>query len=184
MSHKNNKKKRQIITGVIIAVYVAIFIFVFLIFLEVLKIDILIANIVLYVSIGCALIGLSTWGIVYLLNKRKEKIIKEEKAAARQNIASTRQQRISEQTDNILGVRTRSASKSTGKVSIDSLIYTGKPGSQTCGICKLTFREDQSICTCPYCESLFHKNHLEEWLISDKDCPVCGRDLSGYIYKV
>ncbi len=176
MSHKNDKKKRYIITGTIITIYVAIFIFVFLVFFEVLAIDILIANIVLYVSIGIAIIGLSIWGIVYLVNKRKEKIIKEQKAAARQNRSSTRQQRTT-------GVRTRSLDKTAEKVSVDSLIYTGKTDNQRCSICKLTCSDDQLICICPHCESLFHKNHLEEWLSKDKDCPVCSRDLSGYITK-
>lgn len=183
MSHKNDKKKRHIVTGIILTVYVAVFLFVFLVFLEILPIDILVANIVLYVSIGVAIIGLSIWGIIYLLNKRKEKIIKEQKAAARQNRSSTRQQRASEQSHSSTGVRTRSLGKTAEKVNADALIFTGETDSQKCGICKLTCSLDQLLCICPFCESLFHKNHLEEWLSRDKDCPVCSRDLSGYITK-
>jgi len=184
MSQKSDKKKRTIITGVILTVYVAVFLFVFLVFLEILAIDVLIANIVLYVSIGIALIGLSIWGIIFLLNKQKKKVLKEQKAAARQTSARTRQQRATEQANSTSSVKPRTLSKSTGKIRLDSLIYAGKIDSQRCSICKLTCSEDQLICTCPFCESLFHKNHLEKWLINDKDCPVCSRDLSGYITKV
>ncbi len=183
MSHKNDKKNRNLITGIILAVYVAIFLFVFLVFLGFLPIEILVASIVLFVSIGVAVIGLTIFGIVYLLNRRKEKIIKEEKAASRQNRSITRQQRASEQSHSTTGVRTRNLHKSVESVSLDTLIFTGKTEGEKCNICKLTCTEDQLICTCPFCESLFHKNHLEDWLIQNKDCPVCSRDLSGYINK-
>jgi len=179
MSLKDDKKRRQLIIGIIIAIYVIIFVFVFLAFLDVIVIDDLITNIILYIAIGLALVGLSIWGIIYLKAKQKEKLKKEQQdAAKRQNTSPTRLQ-----ANPSTRVPTRTQKVSHGKINIDTLLYTGATSGQICGICKLSFREDQAICTCPYCESLFHKNHLEEWLVDYNDCPVCNRNLSDYITK-
>ena len=179
MSLKDDKKRRQLIIGIIIAIYVIIFVFVFLAFLDVIVIDDLITNIILYIAIGLALVGLSIWGIIYLRAKQKEKLKKEQKAAVKmQNKGPTRLQ---SSTPTSVPIRTQKSSQS--KINIDTLLYTGSTSGQICGICKLSFREDQAVCTCPYCESLFHKNHLEEWLVDYNDCPVCNRNLSDYITK-
>ena len=179
MSFKDDKKKRQqLIIGIIITIYVIIFVFVFLAFLDVIVIDDLITNIILYVAIGLALVGLGIWGIIYIRAKQKKKVAKEQKVAERiQNQRTTQVQRQPSQ------VRNRTVSNSSKEVNVDSLIYTGSTDGQICGICKLSFQEKQTVCTCPYCESLFHKNHLEEWLVDYNDCPVCNRDLTGYITK-
>ncbi len=58
-------------------------------------------------------------------------------------------------------------------VSIDSLIYDEKILSERCGICKLTFNQGQLAVFCPQCETLFHKDHLKNWLQTTKHCPVC-----------
>ena len=44
-----------------------------------------------------------------------------------------------------------------------------------CMICKLDLREENEILQCPFCRSLFHKEHLEEWLTIKKTCPVCSQ---------
>ena len=52
-------------------------------------------------------------------------------------------------------------------------LYNGKIMTEICQICKLELRKNQKICQCPGCESLFHKEHLEEWLETESECPVC-----------
>ena len=52
--------------------------------------------------------------------------------------------------------------------------YKGKAEGKTCSICKLEIREKQSVCQCPYCEYLFHKEHIMDWLETQNDCPVCN----------
>ena len=56
-------------------------------------------------------------------------------------------------------------------------LYQGKITNEICQICKLTLRKKQKICQCPGCNSLFHKNHLEEWLETENNCPVCKNRL-------
>ncbi|MFW9923796.1 MAG: RING finger protein [Candidatus Thorarchaeota archaeon] len=43
-----------------------------------------------------------------------------------------------------------------------------------CMICKLSFQERQVIFECPYCNSLFHLDHILDWLSNKDTCPVCG----------
>lgn len=46
-----------------------------------------------------------------------------------------------------------------------------------CMICKLEIRNKQLAYQCPICLSYFHKEHLEEWLESNPECPVCEQIL-------
>ncbi|NHJ86423.1 MAG: E3 ubiquitin protein ligase [Asgard group archaeon] len=52
--------------------------------------------------------------------------------------------------------------------------------NRICLICKLEIRNKQQIYQCPNCESLFHREHLEEWLATSKKCPVCNLILISY----
>ncbi len=45
--------------------------------------------------------------------------------------------------------------------------------AEVCMICKLPFKADQSIARCPMCHSLFHNDHIFEWLKVKGKCPVC-----------
>jgi len=66
---------------------------------------------------------------------------------------------------------------------IKELEYIGEIEGKVCAICKLTFRANDTILACPQCESLFHKEHLIEWLSIDNECPVCERDFTIEIEK-
>jgi len=44
-------------------------------------------------------------------------------------------------------------------------------------ICKLALRNNQEILICPFCQSYFHEEHLQEWLQIADDCPVCKNSL-------
>lgn len=66
---------------------------------------------------------------------------------------------------------------------IPELEYKGEIKGKKCAICKLTFSKEQTILSCPKCETFFHEEHLLDWLASNIDCPVCGRDFSYEIEK-
>ena len=55
--------------------------------------------------------------------------------------------------------------------------YTGKLDKDVCMVCKLFLNNKNEILQCPICESLFHKDHLLEWITSKKKCPVCSQVL-------
>lgn len=66
---------------------------------------------------------------------------------------------------------------------ISELQYNGEIEGKKCAICKLTLEKDDVILFCPECETLFHEEHLLDWLADHNDCPVCGRDFSYEIEK-
>lgn len=63
------------------------------------------------------------------------------------------------------------------------LEYKGETEGKVCPIYKLYFSDNQKILYCPNCESLFHEEHLLEWLSKNNDCPVCERDFTNEIEK-
>ena len=72
------------------------------------------------------------------------------------------------------------------KVIISSLkteISDDECTGEFCSICKLLIRKDQEISICPYCESIFHKEHLSDWLELADDCPVCNRKLREVVHR-
>jgi Zn finger protein HypA/HybF involved in hydrogenase expression len=46
-----------------------------------------------------------------------------------------------------------------------------------CMVCKLSFKREKDILQCPICESLYHKEHLLDWIRTHKNCPVCSQSL-------
>lgn len=46
-----------------------------------------------------------------------------------------------------------------------------------CMVCKLSFKTKKDILQCPICESLFHKDHLLDWIRIHQNCPVCSQKL-------
>jgi len=46
-----------------------------------------------------------------------------------------------------------------------------------CMICKLHIRSTQTVSRCPMCFSLFHADHIFEWLKVKGKCPVCLQNL-------
>ena len=49
--------------------------------------------------------------------------------------------------------------------------------AKICMICKLPLKENQTIAQCPMCQSLFHREHVFEWLKVKGKCPVCMQNL-------
>ncbi|MBD3190829.1 MAG: hypothetical protein GF308_09310 [Candidatus Heimdallarchaeota archaeon] len=51
--------------------------------------------------------------------------------------------------------------------------FEGDIKDEFCMICKLNFSKSQEILQCPLCLSLYHQDHLLQWLTEQKKCPVC-----------
>ena len=56
-------------------------------------------------------------------------------------------------------------------------VYTGNLDDDVCMVCKLFLNEQDEILQCPICESLYHRDHLLEWVKVEKRCPVCSQVL-------
>lgn len=52
-----------------------------------------------------------------------------------------------------------------------------KETQQICMICKLPFKKGETVAKCPMCQSLFHLEHIKEWLRLKGKCPVCLQSL-------
>jgi Zn finger protein HypA/HybF involved in hydrogenase expression len=48
--------------------------------------------------------------------------------------------------------------------------------NETCKICKINLEPNQDIVNCPKCNSLFHIEHLQNWLKVKFHCPICQYD--------
>jgi len=46
-----------------------------------------------------------------------------------------------------------------------------------CSICDVVIRAGEKTSQCPHCKTLFHKEHLDTWLMVRSTCPVCGEKL-------
>ncbi|NHJ46999.1 MAG: hypothetical protein FK733_04345 [Asgard group archaeon] len=57
-------------------------------------------------------------------------------------------------------------------------VYKGKLINKKCQICKLDFEKSDVATQCPKCATLYHLDHLIQWLMEHKECPVCGAKLS------
>jgi len=60
---------------------------------------------------------------------------------------------------------------------LQKMMFNGFRKGKTCAICKLDIRKRQKIVQCPYCQNLFHYDHLKDWFKNNKDCPVCDKML-------
>jgi len=61
--------------------------------------------------------------------------------------------------------------------NLERFVFKGDIKGKICKICKLDLRKKQKVVACPQCQSLFHKEHLEEWLEKSQNCPVCSEKL-------
>ncbi len=55
--------------------------------------------------------------------------------------------------------------------------------NDVCMVCKLYLNETDEILQCPVCESLYHKDHLLDWIRTKNSCPVCAQQLLEIIDK-
>jgi len=60
--------------------------------------------------------------------------------------------------------------------SIGSWSWVAKKPT-VCMICKLHLKSTQNISRCPMCHTLFHADHVFEWLKVKGKCPVCLQNL-------
>jgi len=55
------------------------------------------------------------------------------------------------------------------------LIFAKSSEPLHCGICKQDITEDMVFC--PICRNTFHFSHLKSWLQTNKNCPMCKKEL-------
>jgi len=82
-------------------------------------------------------------------------------------------QRVDEAIQKALGLRERIPI--TKDMSV--IEYTDKIEKDVCMVCKLFLSNKDTILQCPVCESLYHRDHLLEWITTRKKCPVCSQVL-------
>ncbi len=46
-----------------------------------------------------------------------------------------------------------------------------------CSICMQTISKKASLIRCPSCDVAFHKNHLQQWIVTKNNCPACKANL-------
>jgi len=46
-----------------------------------------------------------------------------------------------------------------------------------CPICDMVVQAGEKTAQCPYCKAVFHKEHLDTWLMVRFACPICGKKL-------
>lgn len=46
-----------------------------------------------------------------------------------------------------------------------------------CPICDMVVQAGEKTTQCPYCKTVFHKEHLDTWLMVRFGCPTCGEKL-------
>ena len=49
-----------------------------------------------------------------------------------------------------------------------------------CAICRQEVEEGENLILCPFCNSAYHRRHLEKWMMRKQACPVCRKGLKGY----
>jgi hypothetical protein len=59
-------------------------------------------------------------------------------------------------------------------INLEQYILQLKIEGQSCSICKLVLEKKDTIVQCPNCKSLFHFEHMDYWLETDDNCPVCS----------
>lgn len=63
-------------------------------------------------------------------------------------------------------------------VILEGLVYEGEiPKDAKCAVCKLSIKKNKDILHCPNCKTLFHKDHLIDWLEQKNNCPICKKPL-------
>lgn len=53
----------------------------------------------------------------------------------------------------------------------------------TCSVCLLNINYNESILTCPHCDSPAHRDHLREWLKIKNTCPYCKQKISEEVLE-
>ncbi|MGC9779534.1 MAG: hypothetical protein HZR80_09865 [Candidatus Heimdallarchaeota archaeon] len=83
------------------------------------------------------------------------------------------QERVQEALNIVLGKR-KEITPNEIIIAIETTSYTK---DDFCMVCKLSFKRKKEILQCPVCESLYHKDHLLDWIRSHQNCPVCSQKL-------
>ena len=130
------------------------------------------------ISGGIGLILLVATLIVAFAWVRKPKPIHDYETPAisperREKAQSLYKQRVEEAIQRATGKRDEIAPNE----AVTAIKYTGPLEEGICMVCKLFLQPGNDILQCPVCESLYHEDHLLEWISKKKKCPVCTQVL-------
>jgi DNA-directed RNA polymerase subunit RPC12/RpoP len=56
-------------------------------------------------------------------------------------------------------------------------------GTETCTVCGRVLNHRDDVVWCPYCGKLAHREHLLQWIASNRSCPACGNILGEKDYR-
>lgn len=87
------------------------------------------------------------------------------------------EERYKERVESALNVALKKQKDLTSNEIVTAVEFTNAQREDFCMICKLQFKNKDTILQCPVCESLYHKEHLIEWIRVHKNCPVCSQKL-------
>lgn len=178
------EKLKNILSKVIF--FLAFFIIITVV-LFVLSDNINIANFAFLVNI-MLFFTLFVLGVIIFVTIKIRKIKKEEEikeAEKREMDSDERLENLLEDVDQFInesrreriGLTTRKSKSALKKTRLNIDNYKGKIKNQKCSICKLELRKKQKIIQCTECLSLFHQEHLEEWLKNESACSVCNEKI-------
>ncbi len=96
-----------------------------------------------------------------------------------QSVKKRREERYhqTEYDDLIQDVEESEKPKKSIKLVLEPKVFRGDREKQTCEICRKPIKEGHIVIECPRCASLFHHDHILDWLRKNPLCPVCKEDL-------
>ncbi|NHJ49963.1 MAG: E3 ubiquitin protein ligase [Asgard group archaeon] len=64
--------------------------------------------------------------------------------------------------------------ETNNKIKLENFIIRQEIYEKNCGICKLNIDIKATVVQCPKCKSIFHYEHIDYWLQTAHNCPVCS----------
>lgn len=169
-SKDNNLRKAAMI--IIPIFYLVLIIVLFLGFFEIIPLSDKLLLSLLYSGLGITVILVVFFLIIWILNIRKNREKKEGNYFT-SNRKQDRLQPIIKKTPSRISIPQI-------RLSYD-LLFKDKKEDIECGICKLEIRENQTAYQCPNCKTVFHAEHILNWLLKEPNCPICDFEFSRYI---
>ncbi len=129
----------------------------------------------------CSIVGLIVSFVIYL---EKKNAFAEERGRRLQRANDRQLANLLLETDLLINDSRRERSGAEKKTSTlktkreyNITNYYGDDKNKKCSICKLELRKRQQKVQCNKCLSIFHKEHLEDWLENKDSCPVCNENI-------
>lgn len=132
------------------------------------------ANVILGLIIGLLIIGIITASIFIIRSRIKQEQQRKREAGAGKVPPEKYIRRVQEAVERAK----RRKKDRIEEIELIPIRYEGGIEDEFCMICKLKFSKGQEILQCPLCLSLYHRDHLLQWLTEKKKCPVCREPMT------